>query len=363
MSKLAAALSGQKEVTPYERFRAQVERLRPEIAALVGKENVDRFVRVCLNAVQANPAVLSADRKSLLLASMRAAQDRLLPDGREAVFNIYKTKVKQSGGRDEWIEQVQYLPMVGGLVKKLYESGQATFVDAVAVYEKDEFDYQRGDEPRIIHRPYSGDEDPGKVTAAYVVVKLKNGEVKREVMFRRDIEKVRESSKAKDGPGWTTWYDQFSIKSVIKRAYKQVPHSYELDRAIAADNAAIGIEDATEIAPETGRDLEALVDGRFDQEIRDAALRQGSQQVASPMAAGPSGSAAPEKTQKTTERPELPSAGQSERDGYIASFAECKDSETLALKRDEANLSFTWTKPDASMLDEAYRKRMAELEG
>lgn len=173
---------------------------------------------------------------------MKAAQDGLMPDGREAVLNIYKTKIKD-GNRDIWVEMVQYLPMVRGLLKVVRNSGEIAHIDAAAVYEKDEFIFERGDEGRLTHRPYLGEEDPGKVIAAYCVAKLKNGEVHREVMSRRDIEKVRGASKAPEGPGWTTWYDQFAIKSVIKRATKLLPSSSDrLERIIEHDNDAMGFE-------------------------------------------------------------------------------------------------------------------------
>jgi recombination protein RecT len=233
-----------RPLSSFEKFRNYVQTTQfvHEVAALVGGEAQARtFVRVVLTAVQQTPDLLSADRRSLLLACMKAARDKLMPDGKEAVFNIYTTKQKVDG-RDQWVPTVQYLPMVAGLIKKLYASGVVSFVDACCVYERDEFAYERGDAPRLVHRPFLGGE-PGEIVAAYVVVKLTSGEVKREVMPRRDIEKVRAASKAPDGPGWKNWYDQFAIKAVIKRAYKQLPSSVELEQVIAADNDAIGFAD------------------------------------------------------------------------------------------------------------------------
>ena len=51
-----------------------------------------------------------------------------------------------------------------------------------------------------------------------------------------------EASKASNGPGWTTWIDQFAIKSVLKRVYKQVPgRSDEFESVAQADNEVLGI--------------------------------------------------------------------------------------------------------------------------
>lgn len=278
-SRLAAALGtapATREKTPYEVFRAQIGKLRKDIEAMVGKEKLDTFIRVCLNAVQYNPSLLEADRKSLFIACMEAAQDGLMPDGSEAVFNVYGTKNKErtrKEGHDVWEDVVQYLPMAYGLVQKIYESG-ATKVDAVAVYKEDHFKYRRGDNAGIDHEPYGGDKDPGPVVAAYCIVEYPQLATKREVMFRRDIEKVREKSKAKGGLMWGEFYDQAAIKSVIHRIWKQLPKHDRLTRALMHDNKATGIEGVDVVIPtdEAGTNLELLVDMRVEQEMRDTVL-------------------------------------------------------------------------------------------
>jgi recombination protein RecT len=238
---------GEKPEAPpnsYEGLKRQLEGSKHEFTPLLGSQaNVDAFVRVVLNAVLANPDLIVANRRSLIAACMKAAMDGLMPDGREAVLNVYNTKVKgKDGGRDQWVKMAQYLPMVGGMIKSMYESGQVSMVDAAAVFEKDRFLFRRGDQPVLEHEP-TFEDDPGRVKCAYVVVRMTSGEIKREVMFRRDIEAVRAVSKAGDGEAspWTRWYDQQSIKSVIKRAAKQLPRMDRLDRQIAHDNEALGI--------------------------------------------------------------------------------------------------------------------------
>lgn len=227
--------------SPIQVLRGMLEGpMKTEISKALPKDiDPDRFIRTVVTAVQMNPKLLEADRRSLFASCMKAAQDGLMPDGREAVLNIYSTKVKNPGG-DSWVDMVQFLPMVRGLLKAIRNSGEVASVDAAAVYERDHFRFVRGDDPRIEHEPYLGAEEAGDVVAAYVIVKLVNGETHREVMSKRDIEKVREASKAPNGPGWSKWYDQFAIKSVVKRAYKLLPSSSDrLDRVIEHDNEAM----------------------------------------------------------------------------------------------------------------------------
>lgn len=242
-ASLKAAATGtatpQEARNPYEALKRKLEMHKPEFRPLLGTDdNVDKFVRVVLNAVMSTPDLIEADFRTLILACMKAAQDGLMPDGREAVLNIYSTKVTKSG-REEWVKAVQYLPMVGGMIKKLYESGEVIYVDAAAVYANDKFLFRRGDDPKLEHEPTMAD-DAGIIVAAYVVIKLKSGEVKREVMPRRDIEAVRGASKSGSKGPWATWYDQQAIKSVIKRAYKQLPKTDALERLIGNDNEALG---------------------------------------------------------------------------------------------------------------------------
>lgn len=237
---------GQDVANPLTQLRSMLEgSMRAEIAKALPKDiDPDRFIRTVVTSVQMNQDLLYADRRSLLASCMKAAQDGLMPDGREAVLNIYNTKVKVDG-RDTWVPMVQYLPMVRGVLKVIRNSGMVAHIDAAAVYERDHFAFKRGDDPKIEHEPYLGAEDPGKVIAAYVIVRLTNGEVHREVMPARDIEKTRAASKSGNGDNspWTKWGDQMAIKSVIKRAAKILPTSSEaLDRVIQNDNEALGFD-------------------------------------------------------------------------------------------------------------------------
>src|SRR3546814_6152413 len=108
---------------------------------------------------------------------MKAAQDGLLPDGREGAIVPFK-------GKASW------MPMVAGIMKKVRNSGEIADWNAHAVYENDEFDYLLGDDQRIYHKPTMG--DPGQVVGAYSIVKLKDGTISRDFMPRRSEEHTSE---------------------------------------------------------------------------------------------------------------------------------------------------------------------------
>ena len=217
-------------ITHVEAVRLTLVKMQPEFAAALPPQiPAERFVRTVMTAVQLEPKLLWADRKSLLSSCMRAAQDGLMLDGREAALVTYGDKV-------------QYLPMVGGILKKLRQSGQLLSISANVVYEKDEFDYELGDEERIKHKPFLGDR--GRPIAVYAVARTTEGGIYREVMSVGEVESIRNRSRAgKDGP-WKTNWSEMARKTVIRRICKRLPSSSDLDSVLLADNEHYDLQPA-----------------------------------------------------------------------------------------------------------------------
>jgi len=214
-------------LSPMEAMRSTLTRMESEFAcALPPQIPVQKFIRTTLTAVQMNPDLLNTDRRSLLGACMKAAQDGLLVDGREAALVIFKSK---NG------PQAQYMPMIGGLLKKLRNSGELSSISANVAYEGDEFRYELGDEERIVHRPLLNG-DRGKPIAAYAIAKTKDGAIYREVMTLDQIEQVRQVSRARDNGPWVYWWDEMAKKSVTRRLCKRLPSSADVDAVLDADN-------------------------------------------------------------------------------------------------------------------------------
>ena len=224
-------MSTSTELTPIEAMRGTLVKMQPEFqAALPPQIPVEKFIRTTLTAVQMNPELLGADRRSLLGACMKAAQDGLLLDGREAAPVIFRTKEGP---------KVQYMPMVGGILKKIRTSGELASISAHVVYDKDHFEYELGDNENIVHKPFLG-EDRGKPIAVYAVAKTKDGAIYREVMSVADVDKVRQASRAKDAGPWVQWWDEMAKKTVIRRMAKRLPSSADVDQVLQSDNEASG---------------------------------------------------------------------------------------------------------------------------
>lgn len=232
-------------------IRATLEKMGSQFkAVLPTQQHVDRFIRVVMTAVQQNPKLVAADRQSFFASCMKAAQDGLMPDGKEAVLKIYSMRK----GPNEFIDGVQYEPMTEGLLKKLRLSGEVIGAPRVhVVRQRDEFDYQLGDDERIVHKPALG--DPGEIIAAYSIVRLKSGDTSREVMSRTEIDEIMRRTKSKDKSGnitgpWVTDFSEMCRKTVFKRHYKRLPRSSDLDNVINEDNDANGAADIERREPQ-----------------------------------------------------------------------------------------------------------------
>ena len=240
---------------------------RPQFRAALPKHiRVEAFVRIILTAVQSNPKLAFADRQSLWTACMKAAQDGLLPDGREGALVIYSTR-----DGDEWIDKVVWMPMIAGIRKKVRNSDVISVWNVHAVHAKDKFDYEEGDEPYIKHKPYmpkplerSGAEtdeqyakrlrahiDPGPLTFAYSVAVLKTGEKSRDVMSRFDVDYVRDTYAKKDRKGefsqaWVNSYDEMAKKTVARRHSKVLPMNTDLDDLLRRDDELYDLKGASD---------------------------------------------------------------------------------------------------------------------
>lgn len=235
----AAAATPNRALTPLDEVKHAL--LSPEMgrqfqAALPAHIPLDKFQRVAATAVANNAELVQADRNTLYSACMKAAQDGLLPDGREAALVIFNTK-----DGDRWIKKAQYMPMVAGILKKIRNSGELKELSAHVVYSNDRFDYYIDDTgEHLMHRPLL-DGDRGTFRRVYAIATTKEGGRYIEVMSKEQVDDVASVSKSKDSKGnptgpWRDWYPEMARKTVIRRLSKRLPMSTDLDDLLHRDD-------------------------------------------------------------------------------------------------------------------------------
>lgn len=243
--------------------RSQIENMDGQFAAgLPAHIPVERFKRVVMTAIQGNGSLLNCDRRTLFAACVQAAQDGLLPDGREGALVPFKGRV-------------QWMPMIAGIRKKVRNSGEIATWDVQAVYENDQFDFELGDEPFIKHKPTL--KDRGELIAVYSVATLKGGEKSRDVMGVDDVEKIRKLALSKNGP-WSnpTFYAEMAKKTVARRHSKVLPMSTDLDDLVRRDDVLYNLEASSDAAV---KPASASLESRMEEATALEAANEESAQI------------------------------------------------------------------------------------
>jgi len=199
------------------RFQAQIQ------ASLPPSVSLERFTAVTIAAINHSPKLLNADRQSFYNAVVKAAQEGLLPDGQDAVLNIYNTKDRET---NKWIKKVQYQRMVGGVLKQFTKAGIDAYAESV--YQNDQFDFWNDtDGQHIVHRPAKLGTPRGDRIGAYAVGKLTSGRVVIQVMDMDALDRARAASKSKEEDGtptgpWRDWPERMEQKSALHRLRKRI---------------------------------------------------------------------------------------------------------------------------------------------
>jgi len=190
-------------------------------ASLPPSVSLDRFTAVTISAINHNPDLLTADRQSFYNSVVKAAQDGLLPDGNDAVLNVYNTNVAPRGQPEKWVRKVQYQRMVGGIMKLFEKAGIDAFAESV--YENDEFQvWNDVDGQHYLHRPVKLGSPKGERVGAYAIARRPGGRSPIiQVMDRDELDRARAASKSPGGP-WKAWPERMEQKSALHRLKKRV---------------------------------------------------------------------------------------------------------------------------------------------
>lgn len=208
----------------------------------------DRIVKIAITSAAKTPKILECTRESVLMSIMQAAELGLEPGG--ALGEGYLVPYSVKG-----VQTCQFIPGYRGLISLARRSGQIVSIEAHIVREGDEFDFELGLEPRLVHKPSMIDGDQGKIRAVYAVAKLVGGGIQYDFMVKSEIDAIRKRSKSGDYGPWSTDYGEMARKTVIRRLFKYLPVSVEMTRAMDLDSEAdaVDMDASLEISPELQR--------------------------------------------------------------------------------------------------------------
>ena len=241
MSKLPKSMANMKmsDITGLlNKYRDQIQDALPAGMA------ADRLIQAVTTMITKNPKLKGSTPESMVGATLSAAILGLIPQ--EGLGLCYFVPY---WNRTLGVNEIQFQVGYKGYIELARRSGQIASVYAHCVYEKDEFDVQLGTEPKIIHKPFFG-QDKGDLIYVYGVVRFANGGHNEIVMSKEEIEELRlrnpRQAKVKDlSPvdAWKTDYPDMAKGKVLKKMKAYLPSTDELSRAMLLDEAVVKEED------------------------------------------------------------------------------------------------------------------------
>lgn len=212
--------------------------------ALPSHVKPDRFVRSALTAINVVPKLAECTQTSVLAGLMQAAQLGLeVADVRGQAYLIPR-KVKG-------VYQATFQLGFRGMIDLAARAGITVDVDVI--HEHDAYDYQRGTDPKLYHKPTFGDR--GAPVAYYAVANFADGRrASFVIMGRGEVEKHRDkfassrdyNTKEITGP-WVDHFDAMAVKTVVRKLLNYLPTSAELRQTIidveSSDVSDVGVID------------------------------------------------------------------------------------------------------------------------
>jgi recombination protein RecT len=221
-NKKGLMLANQKTIT------GLLEQMKGEIARCLPKHlSPERMARIAMTELRKNTKLSECDPMSFIAAIMQASQLGLEPGilGSCYLIPFFNSKL----GKYE----CTFMPGYRGFLDLARRSGQITSLIARAVYANDVFEYEFGLKENIIHKPCM--DDRGALVAVYAVALLKDGGHQFEVMSKREIDLIKDKSQGKNGTPWTEYYDEMARKTVLRKLFKWLPCSVEMQKAVSLD--------------------------------------------------------------------------------------------------------------------------------
>lgn len=226
MTSTQAAVARQQETHPS--LITVVQRMVPEIQRALPKHmDGDRIARLALTVLRKDamrtdngPRLADCTAESFAGSLLTAAALGLEPGiNGEAYLVPYKNECTFIAGYQ-------------GLVKLFYQHPLAQYITAEAVYECDEFDYAKGLDPYLIHKPAKGDR--GSVAAYYAAARLTTGAKDFTVLTPEEVKALRQGKVGPQGKiaDPMRWMER---KTAVRQLVKMMPKSPTLTRALDAD--------------------------------------------------------------------------------------------------------------------------------
>ena len=247
-----------RRAPPREReseMRVMLSRAMPAIERrLAGAFTGEEMVALVMTQLRRNAALLECSGASILGSVFEASQLRLRFDS--VLGHAYLVPFKR---------EATLIVGYRGMITLATRAASVSAVWARTVYERDRFDVEEGDKPRLSHRPTMG-RDRGNPVAAYGCFRMKDGFIRTRIIPWWEILEIRDKilsrRRSSDTP-WKSDIEPMAWKTAIRRELKYVPLAAADLRAVVRDEYI----DAGVTANMATVATEAVEAGEIDAEI------------------------------------------------------------------------------------------------
>ncbi len=224
--------------------------------------DANRFARMTITALNANPKLYECTIDSLLSCLVLSAQYGLPPTGARGMWLVpFKTK-----------NGLICTPIIDyrGLVTMARRSGHVHAMSAEVVRDGDFFDYEMGTAPFLKFRREADQDAP--ITHVWASAALSEGPPQFVVLTRAEVDAVKRTSKAGGRGPWVDHFDRMACKTAVRRLCNLLPMQDDDHRLLGAtDSEKVGVEMPTIVSAEV---TDSVVQAA-DEEAEERAAIQG----------------------------------------------------------------------------------------
>lgn len=225
-------------------FKGLLDHAWPRMAAVLPKHmSADRMYQLALSAYNQTPELAQCSPQSVLGCLMKCTALGLEPS---AVDGLGRAYILPYSNKKTGTKEAQLIIGYKGMIDLARRSGQIVDISARAVHEGDFFEYEFGVHEDIKHIPSPDYDGTQPLTHVYMVAHFKDGGHYIDVMTRKEVEKVRDRSRASKFGPWVTDFESMARKTVIRRAFPYMPVSTEVQADVLSDERTPVINDSAE---------------------------------------------------------------------------------------------------------------------
>lgn len=218
-------------------FAGLIKRCAPQLQAVMPKGfTPERLTQLAIATYKQIPDLKECSVQSMLSCCLKCAEIGLEPN--DIMGNAY---ILPYNNRHTGRKEAQFILGKNGMLELVRRSGQVKTVRTQCVYDGDDFEYW--EDETGVHFSFKpnldADHSAKKLKLVYLSCHLKDGGFVFLQMSKKEVDEVKDRSKASKFGPWASDYAAMAEKTVIRRAFNRglLPRSVEVAKAVTDDES------------------------------------------------------------------------------------------------------------------------------